>query len=109
MSDIPEIPCGFYVLVEMEEIKKETEWGFKLQTIEEEKREQGGACVGVIRAFGKTAYKGFAGCNGPEDWGVKVGDRFRTHRYAGQAIEEHVNFRLIQDSDLMSILPEGEV
>lgn len=105
----PEKPCGFWVLVEMEEIKKETEWGFKLQTIEEEKREQGGACIGVIREFGPVAYKGFAGCSGPDDWGVKVGDRFRTHRYAGFEIMEHVNFRLIQDSDLMSIIPEGDV
>lgn len=109
MSDIPVKPCGFYVLVEMEEVKAETDWGFKLTTVEQQKREQSGACVGVVRAFGNTAYKGFAGCSGPDDWGVKVGDRFRTHRYAGSAIEEHENFRLIQDSDITAIIKDGDV
>lgn len=109
MSDIPVKPCGFYVLVEMDKFEKTTESGIIIATVEQEKREQGGMCVGTIRAFGPTAYKGFAGCSSPDDWGVKVGDRFRTHRYAGNAIEEHENFRLIQDSDITAIIKEGDV
>jgi len=105
---VPEQPCGFYVLVEMDEFEETTESGIIIASVEQRKREQGGMCVGTIIAFGPVAYKGFAGCSSPADWGVKVGDRFRTHRYAGNAIEEHENFRLIQDSDITSIIPEGE-
>lgn len=105
---IPVKPCGFFVLVEMEEIEKETDWGFVLQTVEESKREQGGACFGIIRAIGPIAYRGFKGCNSAEEWGVKVGDRFMTHRYAGDPINKRgfENFRLIQDSDITATIEE---
>ena len=103
-------PTGYYVLVEMEEVKKETDWGFRIQTLEQEKKEQKGQCIGVIHAFGPTAYKGFAGCEetGPDGWGVKIGDRFETHRYAGREVnmEGYENFRLILDSTIDCIIDE---
>lgn len=104
MSDIPVKPCGYFVLVEMAKFEEKTESGFIIATPEQQKREQAGMCIGTIRAFGPIAYKGFKGCNAPEDWGVKIGDRFKTHRYAGWEVDGHENFRLIQDSDITATL-----
>jgi len=103
---IPVKPCGFYVLVEMDKFEEKTESGIIIATVEQTKREQGGVCVGTIVAFGPIAYKGFKGCDSPADWGVNIGDKFKTHRYAGWEVDGHDNFRLIQDSDITATIEE---
>lgn len=112
MNDIPEQPCGYYVLVEMDKFEEKSAGGIILATVAEGKRENGGMTTGTIKAFGPSAYKGFPGCNGPDDWGVKIGDRFRTHRYAGDPISvDDVNkehWRLIEDSAIKSIIRGGK-
>ena len=105
-------PTGFYVLVEMEDVSNEVESGalkgFTLNTPEEHKREQAGACVGKIVEFGPAAYRGFPGCDGPEDWGVAIGDRFETNRYAGDICrgEGCENHRILADSEIKTIIKE---
>lgn len=103
-------PTGYYVLVEMERFENKTKSGIIIATPEQSKKEQKGQCIGVIHAFGPTCYKGFAGCEetGPDGWGVKIGDRFETHRYAGREVnkEGYENFRLILDSEIDCIIDE---
>ena len=99
-------PVGFYVQVKMEKFENKTASGIILATPEEEKREQAGQCIGKIVEFGPTAYKGFAGCDGPDDWGVKVGDRFETTRYAGSSVmaEGYADYRLLSDSEIKATI-----
>lgn len=103
-------PCGFFVLVEIEEvedkIKEGALAGFVTQTVSEHKREQEGQAIGVIRAFGPTCFKGFSGCDGPEDWGVKIGDRVEFNRYDGKKClaKGFENHRLISDNNIVAVL-----
>jgi len=102
-------PVGYYILVEMDKISEEIEEGalagFQLDS-KEVKREQHGHAIGTIKAFGPTCYKGFEGCESPDDWGVKVGDRVEFNRYDGKEClaEGYEHFRLIPDSNIVAIL-----
>lgn len=79
-------PLGFYVLIEMDDIENTTESGIILATNDQHKREQNACDVGTIIAFGPTCFVGFVGCeNGPEAWGVAVGDRVEYERFEGKA------------------------
>jgi len=88
----------------MDKFENKTKSGIILATPEQEKREQAGQCFATIIAFGPTAYKGFSGCNGPEDWGVKVGDRFETTRYAGEPCKQegYEDYRILLDSEIIT-------
>ncbi len=79
----PYIPCGFHILVELHDAEIKTESGIILATGDEAKREQGGINTATVLAFGPTCYKGFAGCEKPEDWGVTVGDEITFDKYLG--------------------------
>lgn len=86
-------PLGFYVLVEMDEIKNISEGGIILPE-KETAREQEGCDFGTIKAFGPVAYDGFPGCDkvsqethdktAPQLWGLAVGDRVEYRRYEGK-------------------------
>ena len=110
MNETPYSPCGYYVLVKMEKFENKTKNGIILATPEQEKREQAGQCIGTIIAFGPTAYKGFEGCNGPEDWGVKIGDKFETARYAGKAVnhDDYKDYRLLTDQEITATIKEAD-
>ena len=80
-------PCGFRILIEMDAVEQEVGEGalkgFKLQSDNEQSREEEGNCIGKVVKIGPTAFMGYAGCdagrNGPEAaeiWGVNLGDLF---------------------------------
>ena len=79
-------PCRYYVLIEMEAVE-ETYGDSKIvvATKNELNREQEGQAIGIIRSFGPTCFKGFEGCESPEQWGVEVGDRIEFNRYSGRS------------------------
>lgn len=101
-------PVGYFVLIQMEEVEKTTESGIIIASKAEHQREQEGYAIGVIKAFGPTCYKGFEGCDGPLDWGVKIGDRIEFNRYDGKKCLEpgYENFRLITDQNIVAVLEE---
>jgi len=107
-------PLGYNVLIEMEEIKQEVEEGalkgFVLHGDDQQNREQEGHFVGIVRAFGPTAYKGFANCEGPKEWGVDLGDKVEFHRYDGKKLDHpgYENYRLIEDSKIVAVLEEAK-
>lgn len=76
-------PTGFNVLIMLDEYEEKTASGIIVTTGDESKREQGGMNKGTVLAFGPTAFKGFAGCESPKDWGVKVGDRVTFEKHLG--------------------------
>lgn len=113
MSEIH--PVGFYVLVEMDEVKETTESGIVVSL--DTKREQDACDIGVIKAIGPTAYRGFAGCN-PDDyapghpfakmqpheiWGVNIGDRVEYRRFEGKqsGTEGSKRLRYIPDTQVI--------
>jgi len=98
-------PCGFQVLVEMEEVKNVSEGGIVLATQQEHERETAGHDVGRVIEFGPIAYNGF-GCDSPEDWGVSIGDLVEFRRYDGKRPRhDHENrFRCVNDSDILMVI-----
>lgn len=112
----PVRPLGFHVLIEVVPIKFQSAGGIALFSKEEEERENGGRDLGKIIAFGPTAYKGFEGCNSPEDWGVKVGDTVELKgRYDGKKScikdydESHDKLRYVSDSDIIGVFSDEMV
>lgn len=103
-------PTGFGVLVKVQPISKTFEGTMIEMVSDERKREEGGRDIGVVIAFGPVAYKGFEGCEGPEDWGVAVGDSVEFNRYDGKMPraaendEDMKNLRIINDSDIIAVV-----
>lgn len=110
-------PTGFYVLIEMDEVKETTESGIVVSTGDTHKREQDACDVGVIKAFGNVAFGSFAGCD-PEQyppshpyhklqphqiWGVEVGDRVEYRRFEGKrsAVPGNDRLRYIPDTQII--------
>lgn len=101
-------PCGHYVLVEVVEFLEKTVGGIIMDS-NTVKAESKGRDMATIISFGPTAFKGFSGCDSPEDWGVAVGDvvqlnsRYdsitpRMHEY----LDEYKDLRVIPDSTIIS-------
>ena len=81
-------PVGFYVLIEDVEIEEKTSGGIIIPQDTQDK-EQEAVDFGEIIAFGPLCFVGFMGkggeyCTGPEDWGVKAGDKVEFRRYEGK-------------------------
>jgi len=93
------LPCGFNVLVRLDDFENKTESGIILASLSYSEIEKAGVNSGVILAFGPTAYKGFAGCNGPADWGVKVGDHVKFEKYVGTYVDFDADPRLVTVPD----------
>ena len=68
---IPVKPLGYNVLVEIIPVQIKSDFGIVLSSTNEAERESKGRDLARIIAFGPTAYKGYAGCECPADWGVK--------------------------------------
>lgn len=107
-------PTGFRVLIKVKSID-ETHQGTSIIMVNDEaKREHGGQDVGEVIEFGPTCYKGYAGCEGPEDWqaGLKVGSQVEFNRYDGKVpraaeIDESLSdYRIINDEDIIAVLEE---
>ena len=80
-------PTGYYVLVELEPIEKDTksQAGIILATSKDEDRYRNAQCIGTIIEFGPLAFKGLQnGCNTPEEWGVSVGNKVEFNSYDGK-------------------------
>lgn len=100
-------PTGHFVLVKGREVEEYSKGGVLLIPESQKKREEDGNDIGVVVAFGPTAYKGFAGCECPEDWGVTVGDTVEYRRYDGKRLSsKEENYRLINDSDIIAVIEE---
>lgn len=105
-------PTGYYILIEMEVVENKTESGIVIATNIENKREQGGHDVGIVRAFGPTVFKGFVGIDDEEtkevraeQYGVEVGDRVEFNRYDGKVPRDPSlkMFRVIQDQHIVGV------
>ena len=84
-----------------------------MQTEQQDERERKGRDLGRILEFGPTAYKGFADCESPLDWGVKVGDVVElSGRYDGKfssAVdfdEKYKHLRYVNDSDIIGVFSD---
>ena len=116
MSDIPTLPLGHHVLIEIVPVKFKSLGGIILSTEKEGERERQGRDLAKVIAFGPTAYKGFSGCECPEDWGVKVGDTVElSGRYDGKFStlkdydKKYANLRYVSDSDIIGVFSEDIV
>lgn len=107
-------PLGFYVLVEMEVVEDISPGGIYKGNVD---REQGACDIGVVRAIGPTAFRGFPGCN-PSDyspshahyslqpseiWGVNIGDKVEYRAFEGKltGVKEAKNMRYIPDTQII--------
>ena len=109
----PVKPLGHYVLIEIIPVQFKSAGGIIMSTEKETERERKGRDLGRILEFGPTAYKGFAGCESPEDWGVKIGDVVELKgRYDGKFSsvvdysDKYKNLRYVSDSDIIGIFSE---
>ena len=110
---IPTNPLGHFVLVELIPVQFKSTGGIVLMSDTEIKREEGAGSVAKIIAFGPTAYKGFAHCETPEDWGVSVGDTVElSGRYDGKKSrladydDKHKSLRYILDDDIVGVFSD---
>ncbi len=110
---IPVKPLGHHVLIEIVPVQFKSAGGIILSTDSEQKREHKGRDIAKIIAFGPTAYKGFEGCNSPDDWGVKVGDTVElSGRYDGKFSraseydKEYSSLRYVNDSDIIGVFSD---
>lgn len=117
-------PLGFYVLIEMEEIRQE---GLIELPDELINKEQSAVDVGYVRAIGPTAYHGYPGCdmlaigepitaldaeNGITSatphgcWGLEVGQKIEYRKFEGKAsaVKGHENYRYIPDSHIIGAI-----
>lgn len=88
-------PNGFYVLVEMIEVKNVSAGGIHLGDV---RKEQDACDIGYIRAVGNTAFSKFPGCDPSEYppshpfysmtpcqiWGIDIGDKVEYRRHEGK-------------------------
>jgi co-chaperonin GroES (HSP10) len=108
MSKTPVLPLGYNVLVEIIPVQIKSASGIILTSTDEAEKERKGRDLARIVAFGPTAFLGYAGCDCPEDWGVKDGDIVElSTRYdgkfsrAGDYGKEFENYRYVSDQDIM--------
>lgn len=103
-------PLGFYVLIEMDEIENLSAGGIVLATHTEHKREQNACEAGIVIAFGPLAFQGFHNCEGPEDWGVAVGDRVEYERYEGKASQYDKEGKVCELQDRrLRFIPDSKI
>ena len=109
----PVKPLGHHVLIEIIPAQFKSTGGIILTTDKQDERERKGRDLGRILVFGPTAYKGFADCESPKDWGVKVGDVVElSGRYDGKFSsvvdfdDKYKNLRYVNDSDIIGVFSD---
>lgn len=114
MSMPPVLPLGYNVLVEIIPVQIKSSGGIILNSANDQERERKGRDIARIVAFGPIAFKGYASCESPQDWGVSEGDIVElSTRYDGKFSRAHEydkkfeNYRYVNDSDVMG-LASGE-
>ena len=112
----PAKPLGHFVLVKLIPVQFKSTSGIVLMSDTEIKREEGAGDVAEVIAFGPICYKGFANCESPKDWGVKVGDTVElSGRYdskksrLGDYDPKYKSFRYISDDAIVGVLSEDIV
>jgi co-chaperonin GroES (HSP10) len=102
-------PCGHFALVQVLPAEEQSKGGIYLHTDASFKREQGGMDIGVVIAFGNTAFEGFSNCRAPSDWGVNVGDVVELNSRYNHKIprmaeynEELKNLRIVSDEEIVA-------
>jgi co-chaperonin GroES (HSP10) len=110
----PVQPLGFNCLVKIIPVEAKTASGIITLSSTDEERERKGRDIAEVVAFGPVAFKGYAGCESAEDWGVQVGDIVElSTRYDGKFTraseydERYKNYRYVNDQDIMG-LASGE-
>jgi co-chaperonin GroES (HSP10) len=111
LTQPPTKPLGHYVLVKLIPVQFKSTGGIVLMSESVIKKEEGAGDVAEILAFGPICYKGFANCESPEDWGVKVGDIVElSGRYDGKKSRladydnQHKSLRYVVDDDIVGVL-----
>lgn len=103
MSDSIKLnPTGHHIVVKVDEPKDRTAGGLYVPIQAQEKRLNEGQS-GTLIAIGKQAWKAFAD---GEPW-AKVGDRVLCVKHAGVAMEANSSIRLMNDEDVLAVIPEG--
>lgn len=104
-------PLGHTVLVEVEQVKTDTDWGFQIITDSDKKKlEQAGQIVGTVVAIGNQAWKAFSLNFDGEPW-AEVGDKVFFSRYAGKNIQDPETgkmYLLLNDEDIRARIIEEE-
>lgn len=102
-------PVGHSVIVEVEQVETETDWGFQVITATDQRKlEQAGQVIGTVVAIGSQAWKAFSPDFTGEPW-VNVGDKVFFSRYAGKNIQEPGSekiYLLLNDEDIRARIVE---
>lgn len=101
--------CGYYVLVETDEVEVVSAGGIVIAGGKDVDRMEEAQSTGRIVDIGPMAFKGLeSGCTGPDDWGVKVGDRVEFATYDGRrpvSAGKDSKLRLITDQKILAVIP----
>lgn len=119
-------PLGFYVLVEMEQVRK----GGVIELPEDIiAKEQDATSVGYVRAIGPTAFAGYPGCDINDSsspltavealsgmtsatphgcWGLEIGMKIEYRKFEGKksAVKGYENYRYIPDSHIIGAIDD---
>lgn len=97
VSELPAVAVGHRLLVKLEEVKNVTDGGIFLPDTTRD-REQKAGQVGVIVSIGPSAWidKG-------SPW-ASVGDRVAFGRYAGTEVPGHLEYRFLNDEDVLGVM-----
>ncbi len=110
-------PCGYYVLVKVEEVESKTEGGIVLPDSLVEK-EQATVQTGQVINFGPTVFIGMRGIeerdiastgkHPAELWGVRIGDKVEFRKYEGKpsAVPGMEDYRYIPDTHIIGVIHE---
>lgn len=117
-------PLGFYVLIEMEVVRKESVIELPQDLID---KEQDATSIGYVRAIGPTAYCGYPGCDifsvGEQltaldaeagitsatqhgCWGLEIGQKIEYRKFEGKksSLKGYENYRYIPDSHIIGAI-----
>ncbi len=102
-------PVGHTILVKVTPIEEKSKGGIIVSNNDEKQRELDGRDIGEIVSMGPLAYRGYRGAidlNGPQDWGVKIGDNIEFRRYDGKIprTEGYKNYRWLNDEDVIGVI-----
>lgn len=104
-------PCGHTVLVKVDEVEQETDWGFKLTvTTDKRKLEQASQMIGELVAIGPQAWLAFSKNFDGEPW-ASVGDKVLFARYSGKCVVDpytEEEFYIMNDEDIRAIIVAEE-
>ena len=119
-------PLGFYIIVEMETVRK----GGLIELPEDIiAKEQDATSIGYVRAIGPTAFAGYPGCDINDSsapltaveqlsgmtsatphgcWGLEVGQKIEYRKFEGKksAVKGYENYRYIPDSHIIGAIED---